>query len=107
MLLLTIIPGVGELLGLTLASEIGDVARLLVLSEQADERAAEIHVQCREDEWERRLGDTRVRRKVVRERTEAVARGESVDEAGERGDCVVHAAGGIRIPPGDRSRVWH
>ena len=84
---------------------LGDVARLLVLREQADERAAEIHVQRREDEWERRLGDTRVRRKVVRERTEAVARGERVDEAGERGDCVVHAAGGIRIPPGDRSRV--
>ena len=34
---------------------LGDVARLLVLREEADERAAEVDMQRREDEWERRL----------------------------------------------------
>ena len=66
------------------ADGLGDVARLLVLGEQADERPPELAVQRREEERERGLRDARVRREVVRERAEALARGERVDETGER-----------------------
>jgi hypothetical protein len=62
---------------------VGNVARLLVLREQADERPPDLTVKRCENERERRLRDTRVRREVVRERAKALTRGESVDEAGE------------------------
>jgi hypothetical protein len=61
-----------------------DVACLLILGEQADEGAPDFPVKRCEDERERGLRDARVRREVVRERTEPLARGERVDEAGER-----------------------
>ena len=82
---------------------LGHVARLLVLGEQAGERAATRRVKRREEERQRRLGHPRVRRERVCERTEALARGELLDEPGEGSRCRVHAAGGNRVPRGDRS----
>jgi hypothetical protein len=66
------------------ANALGHVPRLLVVGDETDERAVECPVQRREQERKRRLGDTRVRRKIVNERVEALARGEGIDEAGER-----------------------
>ena len=65
------------------ADSLGDVARVLVLGEQADERTVERRVQRREEERQRGLGHTRVRRERVDERAEALARSELVDEPGE------------------------
>ena len=65
------------------ADSLGDVARLLVLGEHADERAAECRVQRPEEERQRGLGHARVRRERVDERGEALARGELLDEPGE------------------------
>ena len=65
------------------ADSLGDVARVLVLGEHADECAVERRVQRREEERQRRLGHTRVRRERVDERGEALARSELVDEPSE------------------------
>ncbi len=85
------------------ADRLGDVAGLLVLGEQAEERPREFAVQGCEEEREHRFRDASVRREVVRERAEALARGERFDEAGEVLGGWVHATGGIRVPRGDRS----
>ena len=65
------------------ADSLGDVARILVLGEHADERAFERRVQRPEEERQRGLGHARVRRERVDERGEALARGELVDEPRE------------------------
>ncbi len=90
------------------ADGLRNVASVLVLGKEADEGTFDRCVQCREEERKRRLGDARIRRERVRERAEALALGELVDEAGERcrGEacgCLVHAAGGNGAPLGDRS----
>ena len=66
------------------ADRLGEVTRFLVLGEEAHERAAECAMERGEEEREDRLGDTRVRREVVRECAEALALGECVDEPRER-----------------------
>ena len=56
-----------------------------------------------EDEREKRLGDAGVGGEVGREGGETLARGERLDEPGERRCRLVHAAGGNSVPRGDRS----
>ena len=51
------------------------------------------------------LGDAGVRREGVDERAEALAARERLDEAAEGRLSLVHAAGGIGVPRGDRTRV--
>jgi hypothetical protein len=63
------------------ADRLRDVSGFLVLGEETDERASELAVERREDEREGGLRHPRVRRKVVGEREEALARGEGVHEA--------------------------
>ena len=63
---------------------LGRVARVLVLGQDAEERPAAGLDECREDERERRLGDARRGREIVRERAEGLALGEGRDEAVER-----------------------
>jgi hypothetical protein len=65
------------------ADRLGDVARLLVVCEEAHERPSALTVERREEKRKRRLRDARVRREVVDECAETLARGERVDEAGE------------------------
>ena len=83
------------------ADSLGDVTCLLVLGEEADERALERTMQRREEKRERRLRNAGVRREGVDERAEALIRGERVDETGERRCRWVHAAGGNRVPRRD------
>ena len=66
------------------ADRLGEIARFLVLGEEAHERAAERAVECGEKKRENRLGDACVRREVVCECAKAFALGESVDEPRER-----------------------
>jgi hypothetical protein len=66
------------------ADRLRDVASFLVLGEEAHERTGELAMERREDERQRRLRHASVRRKAVRERAKALARGESLDEPGER-----------------------
>jgi hypothetical protein len=66
------------------ADRLGEITRFLVLGEEAYERAAERAVECGEEKRENRLGDTRIRREIVRECAKAFALGESVDEPRER-----------------------
>src|SRR5215831_7452698 len=80
---------------------IGGVTSLLVLGEEADERALERRVQRREHDRQRGLGDPRVRGEGRGERAKALARRELVDESVER--CSVHAAGGELAPRRHRS----
>jgi hypothetical protein len=59
---------------------LGNVTRLLVLGEKANERAGEGFVQGGENERQRGFRDTRWRRKVIDERAKSLARGELGDE---------------------------
>ncbi len=77
---------------------LGGVPRLLVLREQADDGSRELLVQRGEHERKRGLGDAGGAREVGEERAKALARGELLDEAGERGCRRVHAAGGNGVP---------
>jgi hypothetical protein len=66
------------------ADRLGEIARFLVLGEEAYEWAAERSMERGEEKRENRLGDTRIRWEVVCECAEAFALGESVDEPRER-----------------------
>ena len=89
------------------ADRLGNVARVLVLGQQARRAALERRVQRRKEERERRLGHPRVGRKRVGERAKALARGELDDEPGEGCRRRVHAAGGNGVPQSDRSARRH
>ena len=71
---------------------VGRVARVGVLGQQDEQRAAELGVQRREDERQERLRDAGARRHRGGERLEALGRGEPVNEGDERRR--VHATGG-------------
>jgi hypothetical protein len=66
------------------ADRFRDVASLLVLGEEAHERARELALERREHERQGRLRHARIRREVVRERLEPLARDERFDEPGKR-----------------------
>ncbi len=66
------------------AHGLGGVARVLVLGQDAEQRAVARLAERREQERERRLGDARIGRERVRERTEVVALGERRDETTQR-----------------------
>ncbi len=80
------------------ADRVGEVARFLVLGDEADERALERRVKGGEEQRKRGLGHTRVRRERVDECAEPLARGELLDDPGKRCRCWVHTAGGNGVP---------
>ena len=67
------------------ARSLGRVAGVGVLGQQHDERAAEMLVQRREQQGQRRLGDARGRRERVRERSQALVAEQLLDERMEHG----------------------
>ena len=80
---------------------LGRVPGVGVLGQEDQQAAAELLVQRREHERQRRLGDARATRQGLHERLEPLARGELGDE-GVKG-CRVHANGGERGPRGPSS----
>ena len=73
------------------ADRLGRVARVGVVSQEADERPAELLPERGQDERQRRLGDARTGRERLRERLQALVRGELADEGVK--DRTVHGDG--------------